>query len=153
MKLAEALLLRSDLQKKLASLRERINRNTLSQEGEAPAEDPNLLLRQAREVVGQLQKQILAVNEANLRGRTAGKRSITAALAERDGLMLMHSIVQGAAASAAKPPERYGVKEIRWVKAVDVPALQKEADDLAKQLRQVNAEVQAANWILEINDV
>ena len=44
MKLAEALLLRADMQRKLESLRERIGRNTVTQEGEKPSEDPNALL-------------------------------------------------------------------------------------------------------------
>ncbi len=43
MKLAEALQLRADIQKKLASLRERIKQNTVVQEGENPSEDPNEL--------------------------------------------------------------------------------------------------------------
>jgi len=51
MKLAEALLLRGDLQKKLASLRERIVRNGLVQEGNAPHEDPNALLLEAAGVI------------------------------------------------------------------------------------------------------
>ncbi len=46
MKLAEALLLRGDIQKKLASLRERIGRNCLVQEGNAPHENPSALFTQ-----------------------------------------------------------------------------------------------------------
>jgi hypothetical protein len=61
--------------------------------------------------------------------------------------------VQAAAASAAKPPERYGVKEIRWVKTVDVAGLQKAADELAKTIRELNAEIQAANWQIELKGV
>ena len=47
MKLAEALLLRSDLQKKIASLKERIARYSVVQEGDRPAEDPKALLAQS----------------------------------------------------------------------------------------------------------
>lgn len=47
MKLAEALLLRADLKKKLTSLRERINRNAILQEGEAPKEKVSDLLAEA----------------------------------------------------------------------------------------------------------
>lgn len=46
MKLAEALLLRSDQQKKLASLKQRINANVLVQDGDEPSEDPNELIKQ-----------------------------------------------------------------------------------------------------------
>ena len=58
MKLAEALLLRSDLQTKLASLQQRINNNVLIQEGDELSEDPNALMGEAFfERVVELQKK------------------------------------------------------------------------------------------------
>ena len=153
MRLAEALLLRSDIQKKLASLRERIGQNTAVQEGEKPSEDPNALLAQVTDIAGQLKRLVFAINEANFTGKTGKGRTLTEALAERDVLVVRHAVVQSAASSASKPPERYGVKEIRWVKTVDVAALQKGADDLAKEIREVNAEIQAANWQLDIREL
>ena len=149
MKLAEAILLRADIQKKIESLRERITKNTLIQDGEQPSEDPNALLREALSAIGQLKDLVLTINEANLKGQTARKRSLTAALADRDGLIQKHSLLQSAASSATKPPERYGAKEIRWVKTIDVKVLQDQADDVAKELREVNAEIQAANWQID----
>lgn len=153
MKLAEALLLRADMQKNLDSLRDRISKNTVVQEGEKPSENPNALLDQAKAICMQLKTLVFAVNQANLTGKTAKGRSLTEALAERDALVLQHSIIQTAATSAAKPPERYGVKEIRWVKAVDVGALQKSVDDMAKSLRELNAEIQEANWQIDLNEM
>ena len=44
MKLAESLLIRSDMQKKLAQLQGRINANIKVQEGDTPSEDPNALM-------------------------------------------------------------------------------------------------------------
>lgn len=152
MKLAEALLLRGDMQKKLESLRERIIRNTVVQEGESPSEDPNALLEQVNSISDQLGKLVFAINQTNLKGTTGQGRTLTEALAERDVSVLRHSIVQAVATSAVKPPERYGVKEIRWIKTVDVAVLQKAADDLAKAVRELNAEIQAANWQIEIED-
>jgi hypothetical protein len=153
MKLAEALLLRADIQKKLESLRERIGRNTVVQEGEKPSEDPNTLLDQVTAISGQLTKLVFAINEANFTGMTSKNRTLTEALAERDSLVLRHSIVQATASSAAKPPERYGVKEIRWVKSVDVARLQKSADELAKSIRELNAEIQSANWQIDLKSI
>ena len=150
MKLAEGLLLRADIQKKLSSLRERITKNTVVQEGETPSEDPNELLKQMNSTANELQNLILKINEANLKGKTQNNRSLTEALSIRETLILKHSIIQATASSAGKPPERYGMKEIRWVKTVDVGKLQKEADKLAKLIREVNAEIQSANWLIEI---
>jgi hypothetical protein len=153
MKLAEALLLRADLQKKLASLRDRISRNTIVQEGEKPAEDPNELLKQMVMVCERFKKLVFAINVANLNAQTGKGRSLTEALAERDSVVIEHSIRSAAAASATKPPERYGVKEIRWIKTVSVETLQKSVDDIAMRLRELNVEIQAANWQIEVQDI
>ena len=150
MKLAEALLLRGDLQRKLASLRERIEKNTLVQEDERPSEDPNALLAQAEVVLGQLEKLVYAINEANFTGTTPKGRTLTRALAGREALLHRHAILLAAASSATQPPERYGVKEIRWVRIVDVAALRRAADEAALSFRELNAEIQAANWTIDI---
>ena len=152
MKLAQALLLRADIQKKLESVRDRIGKNAIVQEGEKPSEDPNALLDQAKAICAQLKALVFAINEANLSGRTGQGRTLTEALAERDALVLERSIVLAAAASAVRPSDRYGMKEIRWVKTVDVAALQKSADELAKALRELNAEIQEANWQIEVKE-
>jgi hypothetical protein len=43
MKLAEALILRADLQKRIEQLKQRILNNVMVQEGDEPAEDPSQL--------------------------------------------------------------------------------------------------------------
>ena len=94
MKLAEALLLRGDTQKKIASLRERIARNVLVQEGNAPHEDPNQLLQEATAVIEELEKLVTTINVANLAHRLPDGRSLTAAIARRDALIQRHSLLQ-----------------------------------------------------------
>ncbi|RJQ56416.1 MAG: septicolysin [Actinobacteria bacterium] len=152
MKLAEALLLRADLQKKLESLRTRIDKNTRVQEGETPSEDPQVLIEQSLELCRKLQKLVFEINEANLTGRTSQSRSLTEALAERDGMIQQHSILGSAASSATQPADRYGLKEIRWLKTVDVAKLQSDADELAEAIRGVNVEIQEANWLIELKE-
>lgn len=151
MKLAEGLLLRADLQKKLASLQARAQKYAVVQEGEQPAEDPRELLRQVDIVSAELEKLIFAINQANLRHTLPSGPTPTEALARRDGLSQRHAIVLGVADACAKPPERYGVKEIRWVATVDVAKLRERADDLAKQIRELNAAIQEASWQVELS--
>ncbi len=57
MKLAEALILRADSQKRLAQLRDRLGRNALVQEGESPAEPPAGLLAEYEQVAAQWPKE------------------------------------------------------------------------------------------------
>src|SRR5260370_29072754 len=120
MKLAEALLLRADIQKKLASLQARAQKYALVQEGERPAEDPNDLLRQMEAVCGELHRLVFAINKANLEHTIRTGQTLTEALATRDALILRHRGLQSVVEVCAKPPERYGVAEIRWVAAIDV---------------------------------
>jgi hypothetical protein len=125
MKLAEALLLRADIQKKLASLQMRAQKYAVVQEGETPAENPNELLRQIEAVTEELARLVFRVNKANLAHTVRGGETLTEALARCDALQLRHGALNGVVEVCAKPPERYGVKEIRWVRTVDVAALQK----------------------------
>lgn len=150
MKLAEALLLRGDLQKKLASLRERIARNVLFQEGSAPHEAPNDLLAEASAVIDELEALVHQINVANLSNRLPDGRTLTAALACRDTLMQRHSLLQAAIAATQKEPDRYSVREIKWIAAIDVGKLQKQSEALARQLRMLNGQMQETNWKIEL---
>ena len=150
MKLAEALLLRADTQKRLASLAARAQRYAFVQEGESPAEDPTALLREADAVAAELARLVTAINRTNLSATLASGGSVTEALAARDALKARHAAVSGVIDAASRSPERHGVKEIRWVATIDVAALQKRADDLAKELRELNAQVQEAGWRVEL---
>ena len=53
---------------------------------------------------------------------------------------------QAAIAGTRKEPDRYGVREIKWVAKLPVAKLQKQSEDLAKQIRELNVEIQQANW-------
>ncbi len=150
MKLAEALLLRGDMQKKVASLRERIVRNGLVQEGNAPLEDPNELLAQASAVVDELERLVTAINVANLGNKLPDGRTLTAAIAHRDALIQRHALLQAAIGATQKEPDRYSAREIKWVAAMDVAALQKQLEDLSVQVRTLNARIQETNWQIEI---
>lgn len=150
MKLAEALLLRADTQKKIASLRERIASYAVVQKGDKPAEDPNKLLLEAAGVLDQYEDLVFKINAANLRGKLKDGRSLTEALAARDALAQRHSILDTAIKGSCKPPERYGVSEIKWVAVVDAAKLQKQLDDLARKLRELNAAIQETNWKVEV---
>ena len=63
MKLAEALNIRADLQRRSHQLRERILRNAKIQVDEKPAEDPNELLNELEQVNTELVQLIKAINK------------------------------------------------------------------------------------------
>ena len=150
MKLAEALLLRADLQKKHLSLRERIVANAVVQEGNAPSESPEVLLKEAFGVLAELEKLMAQINEANLRIKLPDGRTLTEAIARRDTLKIEHALLTAAIAACRKEPERYGMREIKWVATLEVAKLQRQADDLAKNMRELNGYIQQTNWASDL---
>lgn len=150
MKLAEALLLRGDTQKRLASLRERLSSNALVEEGNAPSEDPMDLLEEAVAAIAELEALVVKINVANLGNKLPDGRTITAAIAHRDSLILRHAILQSLIGAAQKDPNRYSTREIMWVATVDVRTLQKQSQDVSRQIREINARIQETNWQIEV---
>jgi len=152
MKIAEALLLRADMQKKLASLRERIGQNAVVQEGDKPHEDPAKLLKEAFAVLQELESLIFRINQANLQNQLPDGRSLTEAIARRDTLAAQHSLLQYAIANTQKEPDRYSMTEIKWVSMLKVGSLQNQSEDLAKKIRELNAAIQEVNWKSELEE-
>jgi hypothetical protein len=152
MKLAEALVLRADLQKRLAQLRVRLKRSALIQEGERPPEDPNLLLGEVSELLSQLRLLIVRINRTNMQTALPDGTLLTEALAERDVLDLQHSLLSDLVNTATERFERYGRSEIRRLATVDAAALHRQLDDIARRRRELDTAIQATNWSTELQE-
>ena len=150
MKLAEALLLRSDMQTKLASLQQRINSNILVQEGDTPSEDPNQLIQEASAVNRELHDLIQCIHATNAQAAASNGKKLLELIIERDALTSQHRILQQAIDNSRRENGRYSSSEIRWIKTISVTDIQKQADDISKQLRQNNLEIQASNWQVDL---
>ncbi|MEL6444001.1 MAG: DIP1984 family protein [Bacteroidota bacterium] len=146
MKLAEALILRADLQKRLAQLRQRVIQNVKTQEGDAPAEDPATLMAGFETTAADLQDLIARINRTNLAVATEAGATMTDALAERDVLRLRAALYRDAAAEATQTRDRYTRSEVKYVRAINVAQTRVQADALSKALRMLDAQIQAANW-------
>jgi hypothetical protein len=150
MKLAEALVLRADLQKRLAQMRVRLSQSALVQEGEQPPENPGELLTELEQILGQLQDLIARINKTNLQTSLPDGTILTDALAQRDILSLHHSVINGLVETASNRIERYGRSEIRKLSTVDVAALRRQMDELARQRRELDTAIQATNWTTDL---
>lgn len=154
MKLAEALALRADAARRAEQLRARIAASARYQEGEAPAEDAAALLAEAGEVLGELEVLIRRINRTNAATHVEGA-TLTDALARRDVLRLRHTMVTSAANAAAGDGQR-GFRQLRselkMIPALPVADLRTQADDLARQLREVDTLIQRTNWEADLLD-
>jgi hypothetical protein len=150
MKLGEALALRSDLQTRIERLRGRLTAAALVQEGEKPTEDPQALLAELMRLADQLEELIVRVNRTNLSTTLPDGRTLTDGLARRDILTLRQTALRQVADAAADRQQRYGLSEIRILATVDVGALRQQADELARERRELDAAIQETNWQTEL---
>jgi hypothetical protein len=150
MKLAEALAVRADIQKKIASLRTRIARCAMVQEGSDPSEDADQLLKEAFGALEELRQLLVRINFTNAKCKLPDGRKITEAVAQRDTLIARHSLLQHAIEASSKEPDRYSNAEIKWIACLPVAALHKQSDDVAKNLRELNLAIQQANWEIDL---
>jgi len=153
MKLGEALTLRKQLLVAVGSLRERLKASALVQEGETPPEDPSDLLREFDEIVVQLEGLIARINRTNLATTLPSGATLTDALARRDTLSLRQGMLRQVADVAGERQSRYGRAEIRTLATVDVGELRRRADALAKERRELDAEIQQTNWTVDLLEI
>ncbi|MCB0144459.1 MAG: DIP1984 family protein [Caldilineaceae bacterium] len=150
MKLAEALIMRADAQNRIEQLRMRLNSNAQVQEGNAPAENPQHLLAEFERTAAELTHLIQRINGTNAVTVLADNQTLADALALRDVLKLRQGVYRGLAQAALVSVNRYSRSEIRSQSSVDVAEIQTLADNLAREHRELDAQIQAANWLTEL---
>jgi hypothetical protein len=153
-KLAEGLALRADASRRIEQLRTRVVANARFQEGEEPAEDARALLAEAGAALDELEDLIRRINRTNAATRIGPEGTITDALARRDVLRARHSLVT-AAADAAAGKSQAGIgrqlrSELKMVAALPVAQLRAQADDLARQIRELDVRIQQSNWEFDL---
>jgi hypothetical protein len=151
MKLAEALILRSDRKRVYEQLRNRAQANARYQEGETPAEEARTLVTAAQDVLGELEDLIRRINITNASATIEDGRTLTAALAERDVLRLRFALLTSVADAGAGHGQMRQIRtELKIVSAIDVRRLRAEADAVAKRHRELDARIQEANWTIDL---
>jgi Family of unknown function (DUF6847) len=150
MKLAEALAERSDCQKRLEEVRERLEQSARVQEGEQPAEDPGELLSETDRIFARLLELISTINRTNSATAFDHARTVSDAIAERDVLGKRRDFLARIAGSGSSRWDRYSKSEVRYVMTLPVGKLRAEADQLAKRYRELDLQIQELNWKTEL---
>ena len=145
MKLAEALQERADLNRRIDELRRRLGNSILVQEGETPAEDPAALLTELDGAAARLETLMAQINLTNCRTR-AGGRTLTELIARKDALQLRLSASRDLVYTAGQSTSRARGTEIRVKAVLKASELQKQADAMAKELRETDNLLQETNW-------
>jgi hypothetical protein len=152
MKLAEALILRADCQKRMEQLRSRLTRSAKVQEGEEPPENPQALISELDAGVQELEDLIKKINKTNSLTTLEERVTLSDALAKRDALALKRSIYNSIVDEAAVRQDRYSRSEVKFFSTIDVSELQTQMDRMSRQYRELDTKIQQANWNTELID-
>jgi len=150
MKLAEALILRADRQKRIEQLKNRLELSAKIQEGERPPEDPDDLLRELEQVSNQLLELIKKINRTNVATRFEEGSTLSDALATRDVIILKRGAYSDLAQAAYVMQNRYSKSEVKFFSTVNVAEIQKIVDELSREHRELDSKIQAANWNVDL---
>lgn len=131
MKIAEALILRADIQKRISQLKTRLNNNAKVQENEEPTENPKFLLTELDDLISQLNDLIIKINKTNTLSQKAG---------------ILREFIE----IASQKINLYSSTEIKVFSTVNVPAQQKQLDKLSKEIRETDTKLQQANWTIDL---
>lgn len=152
MKLAEALILRADCQKRFEQLKQRVVRSAKVQEGDEPPENPQELLVEMERLAVELADLIKRINKTNSATFYQADKTLSDALAERDILVMRREAYSSLAQAASVTQDRYSKSEVKFKSTVNVPELQKQVDGLAKAYREMDARIQELNWQTELSE-
>lgn len=152
MKLAEALILRADCQKRVEQLKQRLIRSAKVQEGEAPPEDPKLLIDELERALSALADLIKRINRTNSITEFQQGSFLSDILAEREVLLMKRGAYSDLANSASVVQDRYTRSEVKFISTVSVSEMQNRADEISKQYRELDSRIQEANWRVDLAD-
>lgn len=146
MKVAEALILRADYQKRVEHLKNRLLQNVRVQEGDEPNEDPKLLLKELQELLEKLRLLIQQINKTNLKTKFDKVESLADALVSRDLIGQERKVHSDLLEQATMKLERYSRAEIKYITTISVKEMQKHVDELSQKYRIYDVKIQELNW-------
>ena len=149
MKLAEALIIRADIQKRINQLKGRLKDSAKVQEGDSPAEDMKELSKELDDSLTQLEDLIYRINVTNMQTIHEGE-SLTKMMARKDVLTMRLTVLRELITHVTESDTRYGRNEIKYVRTIDVAQLRRTTDEYSKQLRELDMKIQSLNWTIDL---
>ena len=148
MKLAEGLLLRADLMKKIDHLQNRIRPVLIVSDDKLPQEDPDKLLAQLRKAIQDLESLIIRINKTNNETLVEGEGLLMEALAKRDSLKMLSERLRNIRHAAQI--NNSGENNLKTT--INIKKLQSEMDQTGRAFREIDSKIQETNWLTEIKD-
>ncbi|MCL1786675.1 MAG: DIP1984 family protein [Defluviitaleaceae bacterium] len=150
MKLAEALLLRSEHKSKLDNLQQRLLSNVKVQESDSPLENPQTLIEESFAISEKLCELIKQINVRNNTAKLDNGLTLSEALIHRDMVGKKINILATVANKAIEKDYRLTHSEVKMNVIVPVAEIQKQIDTLSKEYRELDTKIQSLNWTVDL---
>ncbi|MDR1978971.1 MAG: DIP1984 family protein [Synergistaceae bacterium] len=150
MKLAEALLQRSEYQKKIENLQSRILVNIKVQDNDKPLEDPNVLIKEAFDLITRLGALINKINSRNNAVLLPNEKTISEAIVERDMLMKQRNLLTAITGKAQEKDHRLTHAEVKMNVVISQSETQRQIDELSQKFRELDTQIQGINWTTDL---
>lgn len=148
MKLAEGLLLRADLLKKIEHLQNRIKPVLIVSDDKLPQEDPEKLLAQLRKAIHDLESIIVRINKTNNETPVEGEGSLMEALAKRDALKMLSERLR----TIRQAAQIYNSGDTNFKTTISIKNLQIEMDQTGRAFREIDSKIQEINWLTQLKN-
>src|ERR1044071_9780267 len=155
MKLAEALLEKKTLTSRIGELQNRYVAAAVIEEGSSPDETPEELLTSLLAAFQRWEELTIAINTTNNLIQV-GDKTMMQVLAHRDSLKTQISHITAIANSIRQRNQVHRIyrhengPKMVVAEGVDAKRFIKLGDDLSKELRELDLQIQAANWAYEL---
>lgn len=150
MKLAELLIERSEIQKRIAQMSSRLNDYAIIQEGDEPPFKPEVMLKKLDGLHVKLEETIRKINMVNMTTEIEPGMTLADAVTKRDVMKSRRNIYHGLFTASVVRDNRYSKKEIKFVTTLDVDSVMDITDELAKEIRILDSKIQNINWEVEV---
>ncbi len=148
MKLAEGILLRADLMKKIEHLQNRIRPVLIVSDDKQPQEDPEKLLAQLRQAIQDLETIVVRINKTNNETIVEGEGLLMEALAKRDSLKMLAEKLR--TIRYAAQINNSGDANLKTT--ISIKKLQIEMDQTGRAFREIDSKIQEINWLTKLKD-
>lgn len=145
-KLAEGLLLRSDLKKKIEQLTQRLRPILIVTDTKQPQEDPYKLIAQLRKANEDLEMIVIRINKTNNETYLEPGVTLMQALAKRDALKLLSEKLRNIRQWSQVNNSTYGQQKA----TLDIKGLQAEIDQTGRSFREIDSKIQEHNWLTKL---
>ena len=150
MTLGAALMAKQELDKVLLNIKDRMFANARAYTGRKPAEAVMPLLRRAESVLEEQRQLVLRINVANQSTRLGSGLAMSEMLSLRENLKTRATLIKELIKKASLEDRLFAGDQDKIEATVDLAALEQEQESLCRQVRDINLEIQQANWQITI---